>query len=50
MIVSDEAVRTAAMRHRLRPLGPLRLPGCGRRRIWGTMAAIEAAPERRAAS
>ncbi len=50
MIVSDEAVRTAAARQGLRPLGTVRLPGCGRRRVWGTMSAIEAAPERRAAS
>jgi class 3 adenylate cyclase len=49
MIVSDEAVRTAP-RHGLRPLGTVRLPGCGRRRVWGTMAAIEREPERRAAA
>jgi adenylate cyclase len=50
MIVSDEAVRTAAARQHLRPLGTVRLPGCGRRRVWGTMSAIEAAPGRRAAA
>ena len=50
MIVSDEAVRTAAARHGLQPLGMVRLSGCGRRRVWGTMPAIEAAPERRAAA
>ncbi len=50
MIVSDEAVRTAATRHGLRPLGTVRLPGCGRRQAWGTMAAIERQRERRAAA
>jgi adenylate cyclase len=50
MIVSDEAVRAAAARHGLRPLGMVRLPGCGRRRVWGTTAAIERKPERRAAA
>jgi class 3 adenylate cyclase len=50
MIVSDEAARTAATRHGLRPLGTVRLPGCGRRRVWGTMAAIEREPERRVAA
>ena len=50
MIVSDEAVRAVAARHGLRPLGTVRLPGCGRRRVWGTMAAIEREPERRAAA
>jgi adenylate cyclase len=50
MIVSDEAVRTAATRHGLRPLGTVRLPGCGRRQAWGSMAAIERQRERPAAA
>jgi class 3 adenylate cyclase len=50
MIVSDEAVRTAATRQDLRPLGTVRLPGCGRRQVWGTMAAIEPQRQRRAAA
>ena len=50
LIVSDEAARAAAAQHDLRPLGTVRLPGCGRRRVWGTMSATQAAPERRAAA
>jgi class 3 adenylate cyclase len=50
MIVSDEAVRSAAARHGLRPLGMVRLPGCGRRQVWGTMAAIAPQRARRAAA
>jgi class 3 adenylate cyclase len=49
MIVSDEAVRAAAARHGLRPLGLVRLPGCGRRQVWGTMA-LAREPERRVAA
>jgi class 3 adenylate cyclase len=49
MIVSDEAARTAAARHGLRPLGLVRLPGCGRRQVWGTMA-LAREPERRVAA
>jgi class 3 adenylate cyclase len=50
MIVSDEAVRTTAPRYGLRALGMVRLPGCGRRRVWGTMSAIAPQHERRAAA
>ena len=50
LIVSDEAVRTAVAHHDLKLLGPVRLPGCGRRQVWGTMTAIEPQRERRAAA
>ena len=50
MIVSEEAVRAAAERQGLRPLGMVRLPGCGRRRVWASMTAIEPQRERRAAA